>query len=196
MKVKGHSWHDYISQPLPSHSSVCMCVSRSVVSNSCDPMNCSLPGFSVHGILQARILEWVDIPFSRGSSPPRAWTLVSRIVGRFFTVWVTRKALSIQGEIRNNHTVVPHKNLRLWSCWATGSFSNVRCFQCTGFAKLLLTGCRVWYVTVCFQDASFQEFALGKSRIDSCCNLKSSSSFGSCHLNFTCSHRLHHRQQI
>ena len=37
----------------------------------CDPMDCSSPGFSVHGILQARILEWTDIPSSRGSSPPR-----------------------------------------------------------------------------------------------------------------------------
>ena len=37
----------------------------------CDPMDCSPPGSSVHGILQARILEWVDIPSSRGSSPPR-----------------------------------------------------------------------------------------------------------------------------
>ena len=39
----------------------------------CDPINCSLPGSSVPGISQARILEWVVIPFSRGSSPPRDW---------------------------------------------------------------------------------------------------------------------------
>ena len=45
----------------------------------------SLPGSSVHGILQARIQEWVAIPFSRGSSPPRDRTWVSRIVGRFFS---------------------------------------------------------------------------------------------------------------
>ena len=45
--------------------------SCSVVSDSCDPMDCSLPGSSVHGILQSRILEWVAIPFSRGSSQPR-----------------------------------------------------------------------------------------------------------------------------
>ena len=52
----------------------------------CDPMNCSLPGSSVHGILQTRILEWVVMPFSRGSSQPRDRTQVSRIVGGFFTV--------------------------------------------------------------------------------------------------------------
>ena len=57
----------------------------------CDPMDCSLPGSSVHGIFQARILEWVAISFSRGSSWPRDWTQVSRIVGRCFTIWATRE---------------------------------------------------------------------------------------------------------
>ena len=46
----------------------------------------------VHGILQARRLEWVAFPFSRGSSQPRDWTQVSRIAGRFFTSWATREA--------------------------------------------------------------------------------------------------------
>ena len=50
------------------------------------PMVCSPPGFSVHGILQARILEWVAMPFSRGSSQSRDQTCVSCIAGRFFTV--------------------------------------------------------------------------------------------------------------
>ena len=57
-----------------------------------DPMDCSPPGSSAHGILQARTPEWVAIPFSRGSSWPRDGTWVSRIVGRFFTVWATREA--------------------------------------------------------------------------------------------------------
>ena len=48
--------------------------------------------YTVHGILQATILEWVAIPFSRGSSQPRDWTQVSRIAGRFFTSWTTREA--------------------------------------------------------------------------------------------------------
>ena len=55
-------------------------------------MDCSLPGSSVHEILQARILEWVAIPFSRGSSWPRDWTWVSCIAGRCFTIWATREA--------------------------------------------------------------------------------------------------------
>ena len=51
----------------------------------CDPMDYSPPGSSVHGILQARLLEWVAIPFSKGSSQPRDQTWVTCIAGRFFT---------------------------------------------------------------------------------------------------------------
>ena len=55
----------------------------------CDPMVCGPPGSSVHGILQARILEWVAIAYSRGSSRPWDRTWVSLTAGRFFTVWTT-----------------------------------------------------------------------------------------------------------
>ena len=54
----------------------------------CDPMDCS-PGSSVHGILQAKILEWVALPYSRGSSWPRDQTWVSHFAGRFFTTRAT-----------------------------------------------------------------------------------------------------------
>ena len=60
----------------------------------CDPMDCSLPGSSVHGVFQARVLECVAIAFSRRSSRPRDWTRVSRIIGRCFTVWATREVAS------------------------------------------------------------------------------------------------------
>ena len=53
----------------------------------CDPMDCI-----VYGILQAKILEWVAIPFSRGSSQPRSQTQVSHLAGGFFTSWATREA--------------------------------------------------------------------------------------------------------
>ena len=59
----------------------------------CVPMDCSLPGSSVHGIFQAIVLEWIAISFSRGLSQPRNWTWVSRIVDRCFTIWATRKVL-------------------------------------------------------------------------------------------------------
>ena len=52
----------------------------------CNTMDCSPPGSSLHGILQARRLEWVTIPFSRRSSQPRDQTQVSHIAGGFFTV--------------------------------------------------------------------------------------------------------------
>jgi len=55
-------------------------------------VDCSLPRASVCGILQARILEWVAMPFSRGSSRPRDQTWVLHIAGRFFTIWVTTEA--------------------------------------------------------------------------------------------------------
>ena len=57
----------------------------------CDRMDCSLPHSSVHGIFQARVLEWVAISFSRGSSRPRDQTQDSHIVGRHFTIWATRE---------------------------------------------------------------------------------------------------------
>ena len=66
-----------------------------LVSQSCptlgDPMDCSLPGSSVHGILQASILEWAAIPFSRGSSRLRDRTQVSPSAVRFFTIQATRE---------------------------------------------------------------------------------------------------------
>ena len=61
-------------------------------STLCNPMDCSLPGFSVHGIFQARVLEWGAIFFSRGSSWSRDQIQVSCIAGRRFTLWATREA--------------------------------------------------------------------------------------------------------
>ena len=58
----------------------------------CDPMDCSPAGSSVHGILQARILEWVAISFSRASSQTRDRTRLSHAAGRLFTHWATREA--------------------------------------------------------------------------------------------------------
>ena len=61
----------------------------------CDPMDCSLLVSSTHGIFQARILEWVAIPFFRGSSRSREWIKFSWFTGKFFTVWATMEALRI-----------------------------------------------------------------------------------------------------
>ena len=64
----------------------------------CDPTDCSPPGSTVNGILQARVLEWVAIPFSRGSSRARDRTWVSCTEGRFFTARATREALILRLE--------------------------------------------------------------------------------------------------
>ena len=72
------------------------CLKWSEVTQSCptlcDPVDCSPPRSSVHGIFQARILEWGAISFSRGSSRPRDRTQVSHVAGRCFNLWATREA--------------------------------------------------------------------------------------------------------
>ena len=73
--------------------------SHCVMSNSLQP----LPNSSVHGILQAIILEWVALPFSRGSSQSRDQTQVSHIADRFFTVWATKEAMSLSSGLFNNY---------------------------------------------------------------------------------------------
>ena len=91
----------------------CKSTMRSEVAQSCltlfDPMDCSLPRSSVRGIFQSRVLEWVAISFSRGSSQPRDRTQVSRTAGRCFTVWATREAafLSLASEFfrYSNHNL-------------------------------------------------------------------------------------------
>ena len=80
-------WRAYTSWPLASHLlCVCVLVVQSCLT-LCDPMDYSWIGSSVHGILQARILEWVTIPFSRGCSWPSDQTQVSALAGGLFTVW-------------------------------------------------------------------------------------------------------------
>ena len=59
----------------------------------CDPVDCSLSGSSVYGFFQARVLEWIAISFSRGSSQPRDQIRVSCITSRRFTFWATKEVL-------------------------------------------------------------------------------------------------------
>ena len=74
----------------------------------CNPMDCSLPHSSVRGIFQARVLEWVAISFSRGSSQPRDRTWVSHIVGRRFTILTTREVHFLLQGIFPNQGYNPH----------------------------------------------------------------------------------------
>ena len=92
--------------------SVCVLVAQLCLT-LCDPMDCSPPGSSVTGIiLQARILEWVAIPFSRGSSQPRDQTRVFCIMGRFFTTWAT-SSLVKQTLKSSQGTLTKTSNLRI-----------------------------------------------------------------------------------
>ena len=79
-------------------SSLCVCANLlQSCPTLCNPLDCSPPGSSVHGILQARILEWVTISVSRGSSWPRDRTQVSYVsctAGRFFTSWAFMEEIS------------------------------------------------------------------------------------------------------
>ena len=79
---------------------VCVLVTQSYLT-LCNPMDCSPPGSSVHRILQARILEWVSISSSRGSSWPRKWTWVSHLAGIFFVAWATWETHYIVAQCQN-----------------------------------------------------------------------------------------------
>ena len=90
---------------------------------------CSPPDSSVHGTLQARILEWVAISFHRRSSRPRDQTLVSFTASRFFTVWTTREAPNLNNF--NQVWVQLNMNSDVWleitlGCWSLRAFSNMQ----------------------------------------------------------------------
>ena len=70
----------------------------------CDHMDCNRPGSSVHGTLQAKILEWVAMPSSRGSSQLRDGTQLSHIAGRFFIIWATKEACGVYIYVNYQHT--------------------------------------------------------------------------------------------
>ena len=88
-KIWGHKipfyMHVIVSEWVSEVAQLCLIL--------CDPVDCSLPGSSVHGILQERILDWVAISFSRGSSWSMDWTWVFHTAGRRFTLWAIREAL-------------------------------------------------------------------------------------------------------
>ena len=97
----------------------------------CDPMDCSPPGFSVHGILQARVLEWVAISFSRGSSKPRDRTQVSHIAGRRFNLWATRQVKD-DGKLQQPNSGRTRNNLdlpgmKVWVIYVIKNHNQQRC---------------------------------------------------------------------
>ena len=92
----GRGWRPFTCISISSCACICAQLLQSCLT-LCNPMDCSPPGSSVHGILLARILEWVAMPSSRGPSQPKDWThisCVSCIAGRFLTHWATWEAPS------------------------------------------------------------------------------------------------------
>ena len=88
----GKDWSDYAHKGTKTLHAAAAAKSLQSCPNPCNPIDGSPPGSPVPGILQARILEWVVVSFSRGSSWPRDWicvSCVSCIAGRFFTHWAT-----------------------------------------------------------------------------------------------------------
>ena len=105
----------------------------------CDPMDCSLSGSSIHGIFQARVLEWIAIAFSRGSSWPRNRTWVSHIAGRCFTVWATREMVHHRGlecESRKSRDTWSYRQIWPWSTeWSRAKANRVLPRERTGHSK-------------------------------------------------------------
>ena len=87
-------------------------------------MDCRPPGSSVHGILQTRILEWIAIPFYRGSSWLRDITQFFCIAGRFFTIWATRKAPKKVPYFPSNWYAILHTRQHLNICSCGSIFSS------------------------------------------------------------------------
>ena len=119
LKFKQYLLHvcAYVCIYFAGGGSVCVLVVQSCPT-FCDPMDCSPTGSSVHEILQASKLEWVAIPFSRGSSCPRDQIWVSRITSIFFTIWTTREAQGATPFIRISKepivTTLPPKLKNYW----------------------------------------------------------------------------------
>ena len=95
----------------------------------CDPVDCRLPAFSVHGVFQARILEWVASSFSRRSSWPRDWTHVSCTTGRFFTSEPSGKSHRWLYICPNPHNVQSQEWTQMWTTdfgwWPVNAGSSV-----------------------------------------------------------------------
>ena len=131
----------HISQETKANdwNSVCVYLVTQSCLILCNLMECSLPGSSVMGILQARILEWIVIPSSRGSSQPRDQTQVSCIAVRFLTIWATREAWKSR-----NHNV---SSAYHWK-WAIMTylyyFLHLLCYlNCLQWASILLLADRL-----------------------------------------------------
>ena len=110
----------------------------------CNAMNHSLPGNSLYGIFQARILDWDVISFSRGSSQPRDWNQVSCISGRFFAIWATREAPFLILDITLISPVMVNRLKHLLDKKSKPSIKNKTCNNWTRHIVLQNANIRNW----------------------------------------------------
>ena len=108
-----------------------MCLVAQSCLTRCNTMDCSLPGSSVHGILQARILEWVAVPSSRASSQPREWTQISSIAGGFFTIWASRTA-----QLAFTAILATSFPTGMSLCFLISKLGIITIFTCAGFVMI------------------------------------------------------------
>ena len=112
---------------------VCCCLATKLCPTLCDPTDCSLPGSSVRGISQARILECITISSSRASSWTREWTHISCLAGRFFTTEPPGKS-----HLRSYHLIRPTfcKNLEGEMLWILFNLNHTQCFSLNRASEL------------------------------------------------------------
>ena len=123
------------------------CVCAQLCLTLCDPMDCSPSGSSVHGIFQARILEWVAISFSRGSSWPRDWTCVSWIfsIGRWILYhWASWKAMYCTRATKKKTSSISFVSWR--SCTVPGLWNTRRKSVC-GLNSEWMNSSQIWLNT-------------------------------------------------
>ena len=143
------------------------------VAQSCLTL-CNPVDYTVHGILQARILEWVAFPFSGGSSQPRDRTQVSRIAGRFFTSWATGEACINTINYCEKDTLCLTETFK-WNYYCSGEDQRIssekKCLtECTGWLLCVTTNfksCQARLFGVCpskFQILVLFKWLVSKSR--------------------------------
>ena len=123
-KQSSKSW---VSPLWENYNTVCVCLCVCSVTQLCptlwNPMDCNPSGSSVHGILQARILEWVAMPSSRGSSWPRVWTHIS-CIGRGFLYHCAILSCSVMSDSLWPHGLYPARLLCWLPCPPPGDLPN------------------------------------------------------------------------
>ena len=140
-------------------------------------MDCSLPGFSVHGILQARRLECVAISFSRASSQPRDWTWVSCIAGRFCTIWALTMYQTLCQGLCVDYSMYLHSHGIKWTfLWFLSYWWENRglVFKDTCFYKVKswpiqhkMNTCQKFYLNPLNNERTSKMSQLGQSRLQS-----------------------------